>query len=903
MRDHAAYRPPAAAPLLLADLFQSTEELTPLLAAQVAAGSWLDAYLIAAAINQIAEDYLHRSPLLTAKLRGLLPLVPGLPSLAAARLGTIEGRLRDALMAAPGNRAALDWQRRVAAAVGHLAALVTGGGTSEDEALARRTADRLLAACPGLPRALAVDPLRVPSCFRSFDQRPEDLRALAERFAERWPERRPLVVAGVRTSGSYLAPLLAGYLARLGYPVRSCVTVRPSGGLLAPEIAVLREAARQALLLLCDDPPATGGTLAAAARRLQGAGFTPDRTVLLYAEFAGSGECPPLRQYARVTLPWSEWSVHRSLEPEAVKTALQRLLAPKTEVLEVCRSNVCAPSGRGHVKARYQIRVAGPGIEEGGDDREVLVKGCGLGLFGNQVLAVGGKMAEFVPDVYGVTDGLLLREWLLDGSQLDWARESSAPAEVARYVAERSRRLGLPADVSLRMSGRDVVWELAATLLQRGFGCAAPIAGWPCRVAARRLMRVRSPAVIDGANEPDRWFASRPGKAQALKVSFADGPFSNLDEACCDPVFDVAVLAAHSDENMAQALRSAYVKSSGCAVDAERWFLYQLVHLLRELERLQRREQETSHVTAALGRVHRCYMRERLLAGLHAGATGPVVAIDVDGVLEKSRLGASATTPAGAMTLRALLLHGYRPVLASGRCLDDIRDRCRAYGLWGGAAEYGATLYRASTGEMVDLLDPRQREHMDAVRQAVATMEGVCLDRRYHGIVRAYQPAPRRQRRALPGPVADAALAKAGLDRAAVQVIKGQAQTDFVPAGIDKGLGLRALIGQSEIALAVGDSVSDLPMLALARLAYATGNASRAVTAGGVRRTRQPFQAGLAEAAAALLGHPPGRCAVCRPPRMPKSARLLLTALAAQDTQGAGSVMHLVRLMAALGPA
>ena len=76
---------------------------------------------------------------------------------------------------------------------------------------------------------------------------------------------------------------------------------------------------------------------------------------------------------------------------------------------------------------------------------------------------------------------------------------------------------------------------------------------------------------------------------------------------------------------------------------------------------------------------------------------GALCAIDIDGVLETSPLGFSSLTPTGAVTLRAVTLHGYRPILATGRSLDEVRERCAAYHLAGGVAEYGAVVYNHGT--------------------------------------------------------------------------------------------------------------------------------------------------------------------------------------------------------------
>ena len=137
--------------------------------------------------------------------------------------------------------------------------------------------------------------------------------------------------------------------------------------------------------------------------------------------------------------------------------------------------------------------------------------------------------------------------------------------------------------------------------------------------------------------------------------------------------------------------------------------------------------------------------------------------------------------------------------------------------------------------------------------------------------------------------MADAVVAGA---HGQLYVIPGWAQTDFVPAGIDKGTGLRALIEllapeiaeeERPLALAVGDTEPDLPMLALAKRAWAPSNARPALRAAGVRVARHRFQAGLADAVADLIGHRPGDCAVCSAPPVPAGERLLWLALAAQD--------------------
>jgi hypothetical protein len=84
-------------------------------------------------------------------------------------------------------------------------------------------------------------------------------------------------------------------------------------------------------------------------------------------------------------------------------------------------------------------------------------------------------------------------------------------------------------------------------------------------------------------------------------------------------------------------------------------------------------------------------------------------------------------------------------------------------------------------------------------------------------------------------------------------------------------------------ALVVGDTVSDIPCAALAERACAPAHAQGALQKAGFDKMALPYQAGLAEAATTLLGHPPGACPVCRPPPLTREQRVLMAMLAAQE--------------------
>jgi hydroxymethylpyrimidine pyrophosphatase-like HAD family hydrolase len=286
-----------------------------------------------------------------------------------------------------------------------------------------------------------------------------------------------------------------------------------------------------------------------------------------------------------------------------------------------------------------------------------------------------------------------------------------------------------------------------------------------------------------------------------------------------------------------------------------------------------------------------------------------------------------AISPAGALALRALTRHGYRPVLATGRSIGEVRERCEAYRLAGGVAEYGAVAYDHLRGQTVVLLHEEERETLGRLRGALAEMEGVYIDDAFAYAVRAYRLDASGKHRGLDDEAVARALARiANADAAdakvgnAVTPIGGVRQTDFMVRRVNKESGLRELArllgadagaatdeaGGALLALAVGDTVHDLPMLALAERAYAPCNADgelrKAFSADPARThiVKGFFGAGLLEAVASFLGHDPRRCGQCRPPRGSQSAEMVLTTLAALDEPAAGKLRLGVVLAARL---
>jgi pyrimidine operon attenuation protein/uracil phosphoribosyltransferase len=869
---------------------------------------WLDAYLVAAGMNQIAEDYLHD---LAYPLDDAAAVLAGL----ASRAGHLAGRAAGASALAARRIAArsegvqrtVDWQRRAAALVDDLAEVVVAGERTPKQELADRCG-HLSRDIPSLPVAVRRAVLRLPACFHDFDQRPEDLARLVERFIERSADRdRPLLVMGVRTSGSYMAPLIAAELRALGHGDARALTFRPRRPLLKEECALVREIADGGQVLITDDPPVTGASLAATCAQVERLGVARPSIVLLLALQGGSSHVPlRLAAYRSVVLAGGEWSVRSRLEPEAARSELQALLQGELEIDTVEKLGLPGAAGqRGHRRALFRVR-GHDAVHGTARELAVLVSGAGLGYFGIHHLRVAWKLRSFTPRVLGLRDGLLFREWLPDARRMA-ADSDKLASSVAAYVATRQRALRVASDTTRRMVGQRPVWEVGGLLLGAGFARAAPVA----RVAlvdraVRRLLRVTEPSVVDGSTTPEHWFVPADTGAPAVKVSLSDRTYWSLGLACCDATFDLAGVGPFApDGELGERVRTAWLRETGKVVDSERWLLYELAHLWGRLRADPAQEATVRHASA---RAVQRYFASAFLSDIDRVATGGLCALDIDGVLETGQLGFPTLTRASAIALRALIAHGYIPVPVTGRGLEEVRDRCRAYGLVAGVAEYGSALCLDGGERVVTLVGADGDRAMRRVRAALRERDGVCLDPAYVHAARAYRVAADGRRRPLAVGEVTECLRAAGA-AGAVEAIQGDCQTDFVVRGTNKGAGLLALVdaladnggnGRSEIALAVGDTGADAPMLALAQSAFVPAHAAREAMVAGAERVRGSYQVGLAFAVARLIGHRPGGCPRCRVAQQTTERELLLDLLSVAEGGLRGLALRTIKLGARL---
>src|SRR5690242_8185552 len=168
------------------DLLLTADKLVELLRRAMRDREWLDAYLLTAGMNQMVEDRLHPDPFQLSKTADFLQA-------RGTRAARIVGALSEwmARIAGPiavGRQARSLWRLRDSLTK---AAIQLAGAVLDPQyhvPVLPAEFDAALSAA----RQLDANVLCVPSCFRSFDQHPDDCAELVRRFLETTDTSRPV---------------------------------------------------------------------------------------------------------------------------------------------------------------------------------------------------------------------------------------------------------------------------------------------------------------------------------------------------------------------------------------------------------------------------------------------------------------------------------------------------------------------------------------------------------------------------------------------------------------------------------------------------------------------------------------------------------------------------------------
>lgn len=859
----------------------------------------------------------------------------GLPRrLAANRVARSVGRLIELPSVASLSRSRLvRWREQWLASIIEFLTLMLAGQAVDAGQLAQAARNLTMSAESLPPCNLRNACLGAPTPFSRLDLTHHDLVALGERYVERFPDRDQfLLLIGLRTSGSYFAPLLKAFFQGRGYRNVESVTMTPNKGAGREERSRLRRFGPEGYsAVIVDDPPYTSGTLLSALGIVAQAGFAPAKVRVLAATH------PAKRKWFKwlpddnvITLEPEQWHKAQLLVPERVSARFAEYFGSQgfrsvavdagggARTMNAYLQTIPSDERGARLKRVFEIK-----LETRDGERQVkyiLAKSVGWGWYGYPAFLAGHRLAGHVPPVIGLRYGILYTEWI--HQREPGARHPTRSEQVAAsasYVAARGRRLKLKPGHTVPQRYNNGV-RLLAKALSRAYG--PPLASLLMRARlAERLQQLPSPcpALIDGNMLASEWVLGPDGP---LKVDFEHHGLGKAALNVVDPAYDLADtilnLALSPDEE--RDLIRRYVGETGDLTVEERLFTHKLLCGLWAMNEVQEQLFSSARGGEAQRNYHRRFMNAwnflTVQTAYHCGARcsprkelswrAPLVVLDVDGVLDRRIFGYPCTTAAGIEALSLLGAHNLSVALNTARSASEVKDYCRAYALAGGVAEHGSYLWDAVHQRDRVVVSEEALRQLRKLREHLQLIPGVFLDERHQYSIRAftYREKPLGLIQTLLSSTRASSIGDGALSHLSTHILNElfvdlnldqltfhhtPTDTAVMAKEVDKGTGLAALrdwvLSADAETIAVGDGEPDLAMFRVATRAFAPANVAcgRQARLLGCQIVPYADQRGLLEITRMIVHPKGGNCRQCRDLSPGLADELFLSVLRAAD--------------------
>jgi len=751
--------------------------------------------------------------------------------------------------------------------------LLAGANADGDDLRWLKARTHALAKVP-LPDQLLASRMQLISGYRAQDLTHHDVIAMARSYQNAYPaSAHGLAVIGLRTAGSYFAPLVKAYLDNEGWKDVVCFAIRPKAGLSIRERQRLRKIARRGLrVLVIDDHPDTGHSLRLMIDILVRAGHKLENIAIAAPQHPAQRDALVLRggndRVAGVSLDFNSMFKVRMLAPANVEPLLRSYLnfpvaagftlveSQDTACLNGELNAQLAQSFQTRLKRVYDVAISagkGKSLQRG------VGKSVGWGWLGYHAYIAGKRLEGTVPGVLGLRNGILFSSWIEpDGNSND----KPSPSDLAGYVARRGRLLKLSEDPYQYTWHHELAWHKLTVLLRSLYG---PYIG---RVKSKTLRRVLakmtppSPIFVDGAMHPDKWIRIAD---TWHKIGYEHHGFGNPSLGVVDPAWDLAgaIFEFHLDDEQQAQLVSRYEEESGDTQVRARLPIYCLLYGTVQLAAATYKMKDLKGTDGLHWNFLQLQARKFLTFQLnrfcarwmtlpeHSRWSNRGFFLDLDGVLDTEILGFAHTTAAGVEALSKLHQHGYSVIANTGRSLEHVRDYCRTYRFSGGIAEFGSVFFDAVSQFETVLVTTEELNELDQCGKEIAQLTGVYLDPGYTYSIRAY-----RFRGGGTVGLEKAELAKIADKFTRLRVYRRGTDSYFLGRGVNKGLAAAAVREKFHFAReqvgAIGDSEPDLPMLSAAARSYAPQNCSQIVKrlshSLGCRLLSFPAQRGLLQA-------------------------------------------------------
>ena len=851
----------------------------------------LNVYFLACGILNCVDELL-RGP--TLKLPATLTSLPVIKQ--STQLINLAAQLRSKT----GLIGIRNWRNQWLESVESFAPLVLGESQPSDEDFANKSAPLVSLANDLHQKPISAQRLGIPSPFTRLDLSPQDVIALGELIATRCLEKsQPIVLVGLRTSGSFFCPLIKAVLLARGYQSVLMATMEPSKGLNKAEREVLkRSVANNCLAIIVDDPPDSGSAIFSAFDILQKLGFALSKIkVAVPVHPSKRNWHAPLPADHFICLPPESWHkqilVKSNVIEKRVREYYQGQGFAKVEVVRSRKADqinaelsVNSADGRSDkLKRVFEVRLKATSRKV--ERRFVLVKSVGSGWLGYGALLSGHRLADFVPKLLGLRDGLLFMEWVIQSKQPLAGHSNRARLidTIAAYCAARQKTLRLnpvtAQAMDLQRQNNGV--RLMEKSLGRAYG--APFASTFIRSRIGKHLRAlpnEVPVLIDGNMAPSEWIING---TKLVKIDYEHHGLGKAAANVTDVAFDLASAILHftMSNSEEQTLLSRYVELTQDHKIKTRLFPYKLMAGLWSMnqaqEQIHGRANSSSHQQQSHKRFIAAWNFLTVESARHVGqlareaATrqwrGPLVFLDIDGVIDRRIFGFPTTSIAGVAALRYLNENGFSVVLNTARSVSEVKEYCNAYGLMGGSAEYGSYVWDAVNGKGRVAISTAAGKQLQKLRFRLKAEPGIFLDERHEYSIRAFSY------KKTSGGLLDGLSKRAAVGDGAVGPISSfiidniikelkldlisyhhtGIDTTVIAKAVNKGTGLIALrdwvLGAEVKTIAVGDQKPDLYMFSAASYSYAPANIDCRKHARilGCKIAKQSHQNGLLEIA------------------------------------------------------
>jgi hydroxymethylpyrimidine pyrophosphatase-like HAD family hydrolase/hypoxanthine phosphoribosyltransferase len=737
------------------------------------------------------------------------------------------------------------------------------------------------------PNALLKVRTRIPAAYRSQDLTHYDFISLTNQYIDMHHHpKSPHLIIGLRTAGSYIAPLVCARLRSDGYEHVSFMTLRPKN-FIHPwdKILLGRNIESHTRFILVDEPAGTGKTISNCVNILKKFDVNKERISVMVPthpakrDWLDASIKKSLEGCDIISLEPEQWYKVRSLDAREFQNAIRPYFAQlgfndvevmETEYTRKINNELAQnPDHAYHVRLKKVFQVVPKGDSLPEHAVLVLAKSVGWGWLGYHAAIAASCLSEYTPKVYGVRKGMMYLEWVDHFARKEGGQKNQdhLAENLSKYIGRRTSQLRLEENPAPFLSNyRESGLQSIAIILSNVFGpkVSKLKRGWIRNQLEKLDCSV--PTLLDSRMEKNEWISSERG---LLKTDFEHHGFSKTaSHNIVDPAYDMAraMLEFELSDKEKDEFVDKYIHETADSSIKTRLIYYKLLvgseAMSEALNRLNKIEYYFKYPE-----LNQTYVNSwKFLVSEMMEYTGelcegepirhwrkPMFVMDIDDVLDKNIFGFPSTTANGVYSISLLRMHGICSIVNTARSLDEVKEYCRHYGFPGGIAEYGSVIWDEAEQRAEVLVSPEALEEIRALEKALMAIPGIFINPFYQYSIRAYS-FDRHRTIPIPEATIGGLFEKLGIKHLISK--RTHIDTAILSRDVDKGRALIKLkefkgIKNGEIG-AIGDTESDLPMLIVADKGFLVRNSTidlkRAARKFGVSVVTSSFQGGLLEA-------------------------------------------------------